>query len=216
MADVAEQADAPVSETGAQGRVGSTPSVRTPRRRGNTRSTALARRLHADLLKEDDKALLETVKRVREYQRKGASELEIARAVGMQARAVNKLIVGPSFKVISDYLELVERGDDAKLTDRIVRDAKSEFAQFAPDAIRYIRECFARTSDHTAWKDDAKAQWATQLVAKGLGLTEPETAVRPQINIAGHYIHIETQQVKEDDEEARNAIIDVTPVQLDA
>lgn len=179
---------------------------------GMGRSSALARRLSADLLKEEDKALVETVKRIRAYQRKGASELEISRAIGMQARAVNKLIVGPSFAVISAHLEEIERGDDTKLVDKIVRQAKQDFAQFAPDAIRYIRECYARSEDGKTWKDDGKAQWATQLVAKGLGLTEPETAVRPQINIAGHYIHVETTQVKEDDEEARvSAAIDITP-----
>lgn len=213
MADVAELADALVSETSAQGRVGSTPSVRIPQSRRTGNAKALARRLSADLLRDEDKRLVETVTRIRALHKKGASSLEISRALGRQERDVRRLTAGKSFEVVSEHLERLESGNDAKLVDRIVRQAKQDFAQFAPDAIRYIRECFTRTPDNAAWKDDAKAQWATQLVAKGLGLTEPDTAIRPQINIHGNYIHVETAQVEEDDEEARiAAATDITPL----
>lgn len=177
---------------------------------------ALQRRLATDSLRESDKVEMATAKRVREMERRGVSSLDIAREIGKDDRHTRRYMQGPVYLAFAAHLDAIERGDEGKLVDKIVRQAKNDFAQFAPDAIQYIRECFRRTDDGKAWKDDGKAQWATQLVAKGLGLTEPETAVRPQINIAGHYIHIETQQVKEDDEEARNAIIDVTPVQLDA
>lgn len=200
--------------------VQATPAPVDKRKRGTAKGSILAgsrvfaveRRLERNLLSDQDKEQLEQTGKVRKLMKTGASTREVARALGMHEYALTRLLAAPIFNVYNKHLEEVEKGDNQKIVDRIVRQAKSDFAQFAPDAIAFIRGCFARTTDGK-WLDKADAQWATQLVAKGLGLTEPETAVRPIIHIQTAAIRIETEQVREDDEEARRALKarDVTP-----
>jgi hypothetical protein len=110
-----------------------------------------------------------------------------------------------------------------KEVDKVVQKAKKEFAAFAPDAIDFYRECFRRNSmeDQTEkgiFKDDEKAMWATEKVSKGLGLTEPEHAIRPQVVIQLGFIKAEVAQVQSDDSDAARAAkaIDVTPETAEA
>lgn len=188
---------------------------------GRSRAFTLQRRLLTGELDERDKRDLALARQVRKLRKEGATILEAARLTGTTERKLQQWMQRSTFQALDRYLANLE-GDtpeEAKI-EEVVRTAKSQFAQFAPDAIDYYKECFARNPveeqiEKGTFKDDAKAMWATDKVSKGLGLTEPEHAVRPVINIQHAYIRHETNLVQSDDAEAVAAskAIDVTSTQ---
>lgn len=176
---------------------------------------ALERRLAKHELNDDDRAQLELSKKLYYLRKEGNTYAECARAVGSTERQVQQFMGRGAYARFIDYMRAVDAGDDEKLVEKVVRDAKQEFAKFAPDAIEYYRTCFARDNDGN-FADDGKAQWATEKVSKGLGLTEPEHAVRPVIQIGQAFIVGEMKMVDADDALAKATakVIDVKPEPL--
>ena len=177
-----------------------------------SRVLALKRRLETDNLTPEDKERLELARRLRELHRDGKTLEECAHVLGQHPKMLAQFARRGVYKLFCDYLERLEHGDDEKAVERVVRKARTEFAGFSPDAIQYIRGCFRR-DEQGEWSDDGKAMWATQLVAKGVGLTEPQSVVRPIININIAALKAEMSQVASDDAEADAAAraITVTP-----
>lgn len=186
---------------------------------GRPRRSPLERRLLSGELTAQDKQDLALARQVRKLRQEGATILECARLTGSTERRLQQWMKRSTYAALDAYLGNLEGDAPAdEQVEEIVRTAKSQFAQFAPDAIDYYKECFARNPveeqiEKGTFKDDAKAMWATDKVSKGLGLTEPEHAVRPVINIQHAYIRHETNLVQSDDAEAVAAskAIDVTP-----
>lgn len=181
-------------------------------------SRALQRRLETDTLKPEDKEKLELARELRRLRKQGLSFRECSERMGQTEARLEKFARRQSFATFCRYLETLEKGTNEEATAVVVRKAKQEFAAFAPDTIAYYRTCFERNppedqAEKGEFKDDAKAMWASERVSKGLGLTEPDTAVRPvvQINIA--HIRMEQAMVAADDAEAAavQKAIDVTP-----
>lgn len=171
----------------------------------------LKRRLDTDTLSDADKERLELTRRLRELRAEGRSFEECGELLAVNPKTLAKFARGGVFKLLSDHLEGLESGEDAEASERLVRQAKQDFAGLAPSAIAFLRSCFKRTEDGKDFADRGDAQWATQLVAKGIGLTEPQNAVRPVIQINLGVIQAELQEVGRDDASAASAVIEVTP-----
>jgi len=186
-----------------------------------TRVIALKRRLTTGTLTPEDKERFELTRRLRELRRDGKTIEECAGLLGMRREMIGQFMRRGVFEAFSQHLESLERGTDEKAVEHVVRMARKDFAGFAPDAITYYRSCFMRNAEEERaekgeFKDDAKAMWATDKVSKGLGLTEPETAVRPIVHINVGYIRNEMLRVAEDDAEAEAAARAITVTPQDA
>jgi len=179
---------------------------------------ALERRLVNNDLTAEDAAELKTVRQVVALRREGATILECARKVGLTERALGQRLKRGVWALYEDYARKLERGNDEKQVQDVVRGAKQAFAQFAPDAIDFYKECFKRNpieeqDEKGIFVDPARAEWATERVSKGLGLTEPDVATRPTINIGSAIIVGELSILAQDDAKAEQAIIDITPTE---
>lgn len=163
---------------------------------------ALERRLLKNDLTQEDKQQLERVQRIRRLREGGATYKEIGTQLGETDRAIEQFMRRGVYKLYVDYIRRLEAGDDERQTELMVKSAKQQFAQFAPDAIDFYRKCFRRDA-LGEFENDAMAQWATEKVSKGLGLTEPDQIVRPVVNIAHAVIIAETKQLDEEDALAR-------------
>ena len=183
-----------------------------------TNIDGLWERLHSGALTADDKRKLELTKGLRAGRAQGLSLAACSRQLGVTESQIHQFVRRGVYTLLCQYLDALEVGADKGKTEVIVQKAKNDFAGFAPDAIDFYRTAFLRNPEEAReekgeWRDSALAQWATEKVSKGLGLTEPEQAVRPIVHIEHAYIRIETSQVSEDDAEAARAAraIDVTP-----
>lgn len=173
---------------------------------------ALSRRLVNNTLTEEDQEQIAFVRRLLALKREGATLLEMARETGQTEPKIRQFMKRGVFALYRDYILQLEVGSNDKQVERIVRDAKNRFAQFAPDAMDFYQHAFAREPEGSdkPFKDMGLAQWATEKVSKGLGLDQPEQTVRPNINIELKLIHHENAQVDDDDARAK-AAIDITP-----
>lgn len=183
---------------------------------------ALERRLVNDELTEEDRAELAKVRQVVALRREGATILECARKTGQTERRLQQFMKRGVFKLFQDYLIKLERGDDERQVQEVVRGAREAFAQFAPDAIDFYRECFLRNpedeqAERGIFKDPARAEWATERVSKGLGLTEPDVTTRPVIMIHSAVIIGELAVVATDDAKAKRDadVIEATCTKVD-
>lgn len=177
----------------------------------NGQVKALERRLANDQLTVEDKAELAKVRQVMALRKEGATVLECARKTGQTERRLSQFMRRSIYKLFEGYVHELERGDDDKQVGDVVRGAKHAFVQFAPDAIDFYRECYKRNpiedqEEKGIFKDAARAEWATERVSKGLGLTEPDVATRPTINIGSAIIVGELSIIAGDDAYARDAI----------
>lgn len=193
-----------------------TVEAREPRKSPGNK--ALQNRLEADTLSVSDKEKLELTRQIRALRKKGLTLRQCSVAAGVGQRKVEQFANRGIYKLFCEYLDRLERGTDEEVVEKVVRKAKHEFAGFAPDTIDYYRTCFLRNpltdrEEKGEFRDDAKAMWAADKVSKGLGLTEPEHAIRPIINISIAHIKFEQEMVNADDAEAAAAAraIDVTP-----
>ena len=188
---------------------------------GNGQVKALERRLVNDTLTPEDKAELARVRQVRQLRKEGATILECARKTGQTESRLNQFMRRSIYKLYEAHLIKLERGEDDKAVGDVARNAKHAFVQFAPDAIDFYRECYKRNpledqEEKGIFKDPARAEWATERVSKGLGLTEPDIATRPTINIGSAIIVGELNVIENDDRQAREALtIDITPTTQD-
>jgi hypothetical protein len=160
--------------------------------------------------KPSDRERLELTRRLRELVREGKTLEECGAILGQRPKTLGHFMRRGVFKVFSDYLEGVESGDDAKAIERMMRWARVEFVGLAPYAIEYFESCFERNppeewAERGRWKDDAKARWATQFIAKALRLLEPEHATRPVIHISAASIRAELEEVAAEDARAEAA-----------
>ncbi len=174
------------------------------------RVLALKRRLGTDTLTPDDGERLALARRLRELRREGKTLEECGALLGQHPKMLGHFMRRGVYKLLSDYLERVERGEDAQAIERTVRWARGEFVKLAPDAIEYFESCFERNppeewAERGRWKDDAKARWAAQLIAKGVGLLDPQPVVRPVIHISAASIRAELEEVAADDAKAEAA-----------
>ena len=181
---------------------------------------ALSRRLTNNTLTQEDQEQLAYVRRLVTLKRSGATLLEMARETGSTEPKIRQFMKRGVFALYRDYLLQLEVGSNDKQVERIVRDAKTRFAQFAPDAMDFYAHAFERNAESEVeekgpFKNMGLAQWATEKVSKGLGLDQPEQTVRPHINIELKLIHHENAQVDDDDARAR-AAIDITPKENEA
>ena len=177
----------------------------------NGQLKALERRLVNDELTPQDKEELERVRQVRILRKGGATVLECARKTGQTEARLSQFMRRGIYKLFDAHLAGLERGDDDKAVGDVVRGAKQAFVQFAPDAIDFYRECYKRNpledqEEKGIFKDPARAEWATERVGKGLGLTEPDVATRPTIQIGSAIIVGELNVIAADDAQARDAI----------
>lgn len=179
----------------------------------------LERRLLTGNLEPADKENLALVRQIRKLRQEGATILECARLTGTTERRLQQWMKRGTYMVLDRYLANLESGSTLpEQVEEVVKNAKTQFAQFAPDAIDFYKEAFARNAveDQTekgVFKDRAMAQWATEKVSRGLGLDQPEHTTRPIIHIENAFIKHETRMVDKDDAEADAAVraIDVTP-----
>jgi hypothetical protein len=168
------------------------------------RVLGVKRRLETDTLTPGDKKRLELTKRLRELVRQGKTLKECGAMLGLHPKMLGHFMRRGVFKLLCDYFERVERGEDAQAVERMMRWARAEFVGLAPYAIEYFESCFERNppeewAERGRWKDDAKARWAAQLVAKALRLLEPEHAAPPVIQISLAHIEREMAMVAEED-----------------
>lgn len=183
----------------------------------NTSVKALERRLANNELREEDKLELARVRQVIALRREGATIVETARKTGQTERRLQQFMSRSVYKLYESYIHQLERGDTSKQIADVVRGAREQFAQFAPDAIDFYKECFMRNpvedqEEKGIFRDPARAEWATERVSKGLGLTEPDVATRPTINIASAIIVGELAVMDRDDSRAKDDAIEVTAV----
>jgi len=178
----------------------------------------LRSRLASDTLRPRDKERMAFTQRIRTLRKQGRTLAQCAQEMGVGESKVVQFTRRGMYKIFCEYLATAEQAAQEITGSDVVRQARQEFATLAPDAMAYFRSCYQRhpPEDQPAlglFKDDAKAMWATDKVAKGLGLTEPEHAVRPVIHINVGSIRVEMAQVAADDAEAARAakVIDVTP-----
>lgn len=172
---------------------------------------ALERRLANNELTPEDQAQLKDVRQVLALRKDGATILECARKTGRTERQLGQWMKRGTYALYVDYVAKLERADDSKQVAEVVRGAKEAFAQFAPDAIDFYRECFLRNpvdeqAEKGIFKDPARAEWATERVGKGLGFTEPDVATRPTIQIGSAIIVGELAIMQQDDARAKEAI----------
>jgi len=187
------------------------------------RVSGLEKRLQSDTLTTREKERYELARQIRTLQGQGKTLHQVARTIGVSSALVEQFVRRGVYKTYCAHLDKLAVGEDQLAIDKVVHNAKQEFASFAPDALAYYRTCFIRNpiedrADKGEFKDDDKAMWATEKVSKGLGLTEPEHAVRPIINISVGHIHAEMKRVAADDAEAEAAsrTIDITPTNAEA
>lgn len=185
----------------------------------NSSLKALSRRLAKSTLTEEDKKQLAFVRRLVGLKREGATLLEMARETGETEPKIRQFMQRGVYKLYRDYVLQLEVGDNDKQVATIVKDAKHRFAQFAPDAMDFYAYAFERNKEDDVrekgpFKQADLAQWATEKVSKGLGLDQPEHAIRPVIHIDLKLIHAENSMVDSDDARAA-AAIDVTPKKLE-
>ncbi len=176
----------------------------------------LKRRLDTDTLTDEDKERLELTRRLKELRGEGRTFEECGELLAMNPKTLAKFVRGGVFKLLSDHLEAIDSGEDAEASDRVVRTAKQDFAGLAPSAIAFLRHAYRKGDDGKEYRDEGLAQWATGLIAKGTGLTEPQTAVRPVIQINLGVIQAELQEVGRDDMRAASAVIEVTPAKAES
>lgn len=174
-------------------------------------AAGLQRRLETDTLTQEDRERIELVRRVKEMRADGKTFDEIGPLVDYNPKSLAKFVRGGVYKLLSDHLESLDNVTDEKAVERVVRRAKQDFAGLTPSAIAFLKTCFKRTPDGKEFLDPGLAQWATNLVAKGTGLTEPSHVVRPVIQINLGVIKAELKDVSGDDERARSAVIEITP-----
>jgi len=177
----------------------------------NGQLKSLERRLVNDDLTPEDKAELERVRQVRALRKDGATILECARKTGQTEARLSQFMRRGIYKLFDAHLAQLERGDDDKAVGDVVRGAKQAFVQFAPDAIAFYQECYRRNApedqeEKGIFRDPARAEWATERVSKGLGLTEPDISTRPTIQIGSAIIVGELTIIAADDAQARDAI----------
>lgn len=170
--------------------------------------TAVIRRLREGSATEEDNKDLARARLYRDMKRRGHSDLEIARAMGMQDRSVRGFVTGKLGRALLDYLTEREVAKTDKAMDDVVAQARRDFAALTPKSVKFLDWCMREKKDGTP-EDVGLFQWAAAIVAKGAGLTEPSTAVRPVIQINVGSIKIEQAQVNADDEMARQAAITV-------
>jgi hypothetical protein len=175
--------------------------------------------LERGTLNDVDKEQLAFTRVVRTHMQKRRTIKEIADITEKSPYYIRRFISSAAFRVCCDYLTELETMGDAQDSDVLVRKAREEFLAMAPDALEYYRDCFARHPEEAwpklgKWKSDEKAQWASQQVAKGLGLSEPEHATRPIIQINLQHMQFEMNQVDAEDALDQQAI-DVTPQALE-
>lgn len=176
---------------------------------------ALAKRLNGNELTQEDRDEIARVRQVLALRREGASILECARATGQTERRLQQYMKRTPYKLYADYIIRLERADDERQVGDVVKSTKQEFVRFGPDAIDFYHECFLRNpvedqEKKGIFKDPARAEWATERVSRGLGLTEPDIAVRPTINIASPIIVGELTIISRDDARAKEDSIETT------
>lgn len=181
---------------------------------------ALAKRLNANELEKEDREEIARVRQVLALRREGASVLECARATGQTERRLSQYMKRTPFKLYADYILKLERADDDRQVSDVVKTTKQEFIRFGPDAIDFYRECFERNpveeqEQKGIFKDPARAEWATERVSKGLGLTEPDVSTRPVINITSPVIIGELKVIASDDARAKEDAIEVTATRVE-
>jgi hypothetical protein len=175
-----------------------------------SRVLAVKRRLDTDTLTPDDMERLELTRRLRELQREGKTLEECGAILGLHPKTLGHFMRRGVYKLLCDYLERVERGEDAQAVERMMRWARVEFVRLAPYAIEYFESCFERNlaeewAERGRWKDDAKARWAAQLIAKGIGLLDPQPVARPVIHISTDWMRAELEEVAAEDAKAEAA-----------
>lgn len=180
-----------------------TPETRSPHVK------ALARRLEDGTLSPQDKEKLDLTRRVRELRSKGYTFAKCAAELGVNQKNLEGFARAGIYKLLGNYLESLEEGSEEKSIERVTRQTRTEFALCGPLASRVIRESFKR-DENDELVDKGQANWATQIVAKGLGLTEPQSVGRPVVNINIGTIQAELGTIRADDSLARGAI-DITP-----
>ena len=89
---------------------------------------ALGRRLEADSLTEEDKARLELTKRIREHRKQGKTLKATAEALGESVKKIEQFTLRGVYKFFYGYLESLEKGEDEKSAELLVRKAKMEMA----------------------------------------------------------------------------------------
>lgn len=179
----------------------------TPRK--SPRVMALEQRLADGTLTPEDKEKLDLTRRVRELRLAGNTYAKCAEELGLKQKNLEAFARAGVYKTLSAHVAAMEEGSEEVATERVIKQTRNEFALCGPLAARVVRESFKRDADD-ALVDKGQAMWATQMVAKGLGLTEPQSAGRPTITINIGTIQAELGTVRADDSLARGAI-DVTP-----
>lgn len=176
---------------------------------------ALRGRLERGELRPHDQERLELARKARPLIAKRLPISEIANKLEIKRTTMDQIIKSSSFRICVDYLAEQEQLDGVTNVEELVRKARAEFVQLAPDTLDYYRDCFRRNPVEEQevlglWRDVERAERAAAQVAKGLGLTEPEHAARPIIHINLAHMQFQMYQVAEEDARAARAI-DVTP-----
>jgi len=169
---------------------------------------------------------LEFTRRYLALKRGGKNITEIARILEKDPGTIHRILRSAAFRWCCEHLEKEEKlkaeghpkinlpapQREKRSVEELVSEARVEFASFIPDTLDFYRDCFRRNPPEEqellgVWKDVERAEWAATQVSKGLGLTEPEHAMRPTITIhLGAIGHVLSQVMSEDIH-----AIDITP-----
>lgn len=137
----------------------------------------LARRLVTDTLKRDEREQVARTEKFLELVEQGWNATQIAPEVGMSPHALHQWTGRARFRVFSMWVkERTLRPDDKTKLVRASTE-RARFEALGPKALDFLEDAFRRDAAGK-YLDRREAKWATEMVAKGKGWTEPELARR--------------------------------------
>ena len=189
---------------------------------------ALRKRLTSGDLTGDDRALILRVSKLRALREQGNDYPACAAEMGCSANALRKFVGGSLYQVVVDALDAAIDAVDERAMQRAIQRGRISMAGLVPEAMKFLRECFARHPAGTIRNrgtprerdvsgqlvDLGLAQWATAQITKGTGLMEPVSVTPPQ-HVNATFINQIIYMSRGDDAEAAKAAavetIDITP-----
>lgn len=176
-----------------------------------TRVVSFRQRLRQGTLGPDELKLYERAKALYALRKQGYTQAQCAAELNLPVSSVGAFLTRGTYRTVVEHIEATT-GEAANAdNERQMRELRGRFILLGPKAMTALERSFEEAKPGE-YKDDGKMMWATQMVARGLGLTEPPPPARPAIQINIGTLKAELADIRADDARARRAI-DVTPQQ---
>lgn len=170
---------------------------------------ALRARLQANALTVDDTEKLKRARLLRAQLADGATYQAASRVIGEHAKTLAKFANSPAYTFLCEHMDRQEIISLDETGAKAIARSRAAMAELTPEAVRYLRDCFRRAESGEPL-DDAKAMWATELVARKSDLLASPHANRskPVVVINIGQLNAACDQVR-----AIEAARDITPVE---